>query len=81
MSVELWDHAVEIDVGNGDHFRSITNTRDALAFLMTNWPDRRGKIFAVARKACIDAIEGCGETSQAVEAFKAAAADAGILLQ
>lgn len=42
MSIELWDPAVEIAVDNGDHFKSITNTRDALACLMTTWPEQRG---------------------------------------
>ena len=81
MSIELWDPAVEIATDNGDHFKSINTTRDALACLMTNWPHRRGKIFAAARKACIGAIEGRGDVSMAVDAFKAAARDAGILRQ
>ncbi|HEV7246208.1 MAG TPA: DUF982 domain-containing protein [Shinella sp.] len=45
----------------------------------TNWPDPRGKAFAVARKECIGAIDGRIDASLAVEAFKVAAAEAGIL--
>lgn len=81
MLIELWDPAVEIAIDNGDHFKSITNTRDALACLMTTWPEQGGKAFAAARKACIEAIEGRIDASFAVDAFKAAALEVGILRQ
>lgn len=81
MLVELWDPAIEITIDSGDHFKSVVNSRDALACLMTAWPNRGGKSFAVARKACMEAIEGRADSSVAVEAFKAAAVEAGILRQ
>lgn len=81
MMTELWDPAVEIAIDNGDHFKSITNTRDALAWLMTSWPKQGGKTFAAARRACIEAIEGRVDASAAAEAFKEAAAEVGILRQ
>lgn len=81
MLVELWDPAVEITIDSGDHFKSVANSRDALACLMTSWPNRGGKSFAAARKACMEAIEGRADPSLAAEAFKAAAIEAGILRQ
>lgn len=79
MLSELWDPAVEIIIDNGDHFKSVTNSRDALVCLMTCWPSRGGKFFAAARKACLEAIEGRVDVSVAAEAFKAAATEADIL--
>ena len=79
MSVEIWSAPIEVTVDCGDHFKSVANSRDALACLMTCWPSRGGRAFAIARKACTGAIHGRVEASVAEEAFKAAAFDAGVL--
>lgn len=81
MLSELWDPPVEITIDSGDHFKSVTNSREALACLMTCWPSRGGKFFAAARKACIEAVDGQVDVTVAAEAFKAAAAEADILRQ
>lgn len=81
MLSELWDPPVEITIDNGDHFKSVTNSREALTCLMTYWPSRGGKSFAAARKACIEAVEGQVNVTVAADAFKAAAAEADILRQ
>ncbi|WP_062581832.1 DUF982 domain-containing protein [Rhizobium sp. Leaf391] len=78
MPTELWE-AMEITIDRGDHFKRVNNSREALACLMTCWPNRSGKAFAVAKKACLDAIEGRAEPAAASKAFKAAAKEAGLL--
>ena len=79
MPTELWDSAVEITIDCGDHFKSVRNSREALACLMTSWPDRGGDAFAKARKACMGAIDGRVEKSVAFQAFKDAAIEARLL--
>jgi len=79
MSTELWETTVEITIDCGDHFKSVSNSRDALSCLMNCWPHRGGKAFATARKACMGAIDGRVDGSAAAEAFKVAAKEAGVL--
>jgi hypothetical protein len=81
MSTELWPSTVEVTIDSGDHFKSVSNSREALACLMTCWPSRGGKAFAIARRACIGAMDGRVEASVAAEAFKTAALEAGLLRQ
>jgi len=79
MTVEMWEEAIEVTVDCGDHFRSVHNSREAIECLMTSWPYRGGKSFAMARRACLQAIYGRGTPRRAAEAFTAAAKEAGIL--
>ncbi|MBW6425452.1 DUF982 domain-containing protein [Rhizobium sp. XQZ8] len=79
MSTELWEPTVEVSLDCGDHFKSVSNSREALACLMTCWPTRGGKAFAAARRACMGAVDGRVDSGVAEKAFRKAAADAGIL--
>ncbi|WP_370689855.1 DUF982 domain-containing protein [Neorhizobium galegae] len=79
MDHDLWDEPIEVVIGPGDHFRSIGGSRDALAYLMTCWPQKGGDSFALAKRACMEAAEGRGDPSTAASAFRVAASDAGIL--
>ncbi|QRM47253.1 DUF982 domain-containing protein [Rhizobium sp. BG4] len=81
MSIELWQSTIEVAIDGGDHFKSVSNSREALACLMTCWPSRGGKAFAAARRACIGAVDGRVDPSVAAEAFKNAALEAGLLRQ
>lgn len=81
MSIELWQSAVEVAIDGGDHFKSVSNSREALACLMTCWPNRGGEAFATARRACIGAMDGHVDPSVAAKAFKTAAMEAGLLRQ
>lgn len=79
MGHDLWDKPIEVVIDPGDHFKSIRNSRDAIAYLMTCWPQNGGDSFIAAKRACMEAIEGRGDTSTAASAFRTAARDAGIL--
>ncbi|PWE52121.1 DUF982 domain-containing protein [Metarhizobium album] len=79
MSTELWHSKIEVTTDCGNHFKNIGNSRDALAFLIKNWPNRGGRSYAAAKKACIEALHGRVKSSVAAEAFKLAAAEAGII--
>nr|WP_246763785.1 DUF982 domain-containing protein [Rhizobium bangladeshense] len=45
-------------IENSDHFRSVSSTRDAMAYLMTSWPTKGGKSFSAARGACLGRSTG-----------------------
>jgi hypothetical protein len=79
MSTDLWDEPIELMIDNSDHFRCVSSSRDAMAFLMTSWPSKRGKSFSAARRACLAALNGkiAGATAKSV--FVLAADEAGIL--
>ena len=79
MASGLWGKPLEITIDSGDHFKSIHTSRDALACLMTYWPNKRGKSFALARRACLEAIQGKRDSTSAAEAFETAAREAGLL--
>ncbi|EJC83619.1 Protein of unknown function (DUF982) [Rhizobium leguminosarum bv. trifolii WSM2297] len=79
MRRDFWDQPVEVIIGDGDHLKSIRNSRDALAYLMTSWPPEKAASFAVAKRICTDAVDGRADSSAAALAFKAAAEEAGIL--
>jgi hypothetical protein len=79
MTVDLWDHSVELTIENSDHFRRVGSSREAMQCLLTCWPVKSGKWFTVARKRCLQSIEGKLDHGAAEAAFKKAAAEAGIL--
>lgn len=79
MSGDLWDKPIELMIDNSDHFRSVGNTRDAMACLMTSWPTKGGKSFSAARRACLAALDGRAGSAKAKVAFIRAAEEAGIL--
>ncbi|KPH04429.1 DUF982 domain-containing protein (plasmid) [Rhizobium acidisoli] len=79
MRRDFWDQPVEVIVGDGDHLKSIRNSRDALAYLMTCWPPEKAASFAAAKKICTDAIHGQADATAAALAFKVAAEEAGVL--
>ncbi|WP_348628196.1 DUF982 domain-containing protein [Rhizobium leguminosarum] len=78
MRYDFWDQPVEVS-GDGDHPKSIRNSRDALAYLMTCWPREKAASFAVAKKICTEAVDGRADSAAAALAFKAAAEEAGLL--
>ncbi|AXV16428.1 DUF982 domain-containing protein [Neorhizobium sp. SOG26] len=79
MTEDLWDKPVELMIENSDHFRRVSNTREAIACLATSWPKDRCKVVAAARKVCLKALDGKATSAQAQAAFLRAAEDAGIL--
>lgn len=79
MDTDLWDRPIEIAIESGDHFKSIRNSREAVAYLMTGWPQKGGESFAAAKRVCMDAVKERSDSSAAALAFRAAAREAGIL--
>lgn len=79
MRVDLWDQKVELMIDGTDHFRRVSNSREAIECLLTCWPTKSGKWFSVARKRCMEAVEGKGDPADAEAAFIKAAEEAGIL--
>jgi hypothetical protein len=79
MVVDLWDHSVELMIESEDHFRCVSNSREAYECLSTCWPKKSGKWFTLARKSCLKALQGEGDPAEAEAAFIKAAEEAGIL--
>jgi hypothetical protein len=79
MTADLWDHSVELTIENSDHFRCVSNSREAMECLSTCWPAKSGALFAAARRACLRAMDGKADHRQAQTAFVKAAQEAGIL--
>ncbi|RUM06053.1 DUF982 domain-containing protein [Rhizobium chutanense] len=79
MRRDFWDQPIEVVIGDGDHLKSIRNSRDALAYLMTCWPCEKAASYAVAKKICTDALDGRADSSAAASAFNVAADEAAVL--
>lgn len=79
MRVALWDKPVEITLDEGDHFCCVSNSRDALRFLLREWSNKGGVPFSAARIACLASIRGEIATPVAMAAFEKAASEAGFL--
>ncbi|TDK37104.1 DUF982 domain-containing protein [Rhizobium deserti] len=79
MGADLWDNRVELMIENSDHFRCVSNSREAMECLSTCWPAKSGASFAAARKACLQSLTGKVDHRQAQAAFVRAAQEAGIL--
>ncbi|KSV95400.1 DUF982 domain-containing protein [Sinorhizobium sp. GL28] len=73
----IWDANVELKID--DRFHVIRNAREAVAFLMKSWPERKSESYAIARKICLDAANGIVPSADARAAFEAAAKEAGLL--
>ncbi|WP_246697219.1 DUF982 domain-containing protein [Rhizobium sp. WYCCWR 11146] len=61
MPTEMWQTPIEIAVAGGDHFKSVQNSREALETLMTCWPEKGGRSFAIAKRACMKSLSGEAE--------------------
>ncbi|WP_426230343.1 DUF982 domain-containing protein [Pararhizobium sp. DWP3-4] len=81
MNTTIWDANVELKKECEDHFDVIRNPRDALAYLLSKWPEGRGASQATARRACLGALAGTNTNAEARAAFEFAAREAGILRQ
>jgi len=79
MPIDLWDRPVELTIDGTDHFRRVSNSREALECLLTCWPTQSGEWYSRARKQCLQAVEGKGNHADAEAAFIKAAEEAGIL--
>lgn len=79
MPTEIWQTPVEVGVGKGDHFKCVHNSREALEALMTCWPDKGGRSYALAKRACLSALDGDEDPIVAACAFHEAAKEVGIL--
>nr|CAD6412851.1 hypothetical protein REQ54_01073 [Rhizobium sp. Q54] len=76
---DLWTKPIEVAIDSPDHFKSVKNSRDALACLLSCWPDRSGVAYTQAKRACLQAIDGTGDPGAAEKAFLLAAEEVGIL--
>jgi hypothetical protein len=81
MDTSIWDANVELTTENDDHSHVVRSAREAVAFLMTSWPNNKGPSYAIAKRACLDAVNGTRPNAEARATFEAAAAEAGILRQ
>jgi uncharacterized protein YbdZ (MbtH family) len=79
MRVALWDRPIEITIDAGSHFVCVSNSRDALRYLLTEWTEKGGVSFSAARAACLASIRGDVASSVAMDAFEQAARDANML--
>jgi hypothetical protein len=75
-----FDEYVTIKAGRGQR-QNISSARQASEWLLYKWPTEEDTDKAWrARKACLEALQGKGETAAAREAFRVAAEEAGILI-
>lgn len=79
MNNDIWDRSVELVIDGKDQFRTVKNTREAVEFLMTSWPAEKGPAYAIARKACLGALNGEPPDIDPRVAFIAAVSECGIL--
>lgn len=79
MKIDIWDRGVELVIDGKDRFRTVKNTREAVACLATDWPGKKGPAYAAARKACLSALHGEPSDIDPRVAFIAAASECGIL--
>ncbi|WP_428412817.1 DUF982 domain-containing protein [Pararhizobium sp.] len=79
MNTTIWDTNVEVKKECVDHFDVIRNPREALAYLLSQWPEGKGASHANAKRACLGALAGTNTNAEARAAFEFAAREAGIL--
>lgn len=79
MSKEVWQTPIEVIVDGGNHFKSVHNSREALEALMTCFPVKGGRLFATAKRTCMNCLRGQSEPVAAARAFQEAAREAGVL--
>jgi hypothetical protein len=81
VNTTIWDANVEVKKQCEDHFYVVRNPREALAYLLSRWPEGKGAGHANARRACLGALAETNTNAEARAAFEAAAREAGILRQ
>lgn len=74
----IWKR-VYVRTGRG-MIETIGGPDEALACLVNAWPSEHQKYCALAKLACVGALEGYNTLDEAREAFIAAAVDANILV-
>lgn len=77
-----FDQAVCVHGRRAGDVRNISSAREAAEWLLYEWPEAMidSSKARAARQACLNAIEGTAETVDARQAFRGAAAEAGILI-
>ncbi|WP_417021044.1 DUF982 domain-containing protein [Candidatus Phyllobacterium onerii] len=63
--------------GTVEHISSVNAAAD---FLLSNWPDDKGKKYRAARQTCLDALNGTGTARHARSTFVAALKEADIFV-
>ncbi|NGO51590.1 DUF982 domain-containing protein [Allomesorhizobium camelthorni] len=77
-----FDRAVCVHGVRAGQVQNIGSAREAAEWLLYEWPEatRDGLKARAARQACLNALKGIGESDDARQAFREAAAEAGILI-
>jgi hypothetical protein len=76
-----FDQAVQVHGRRAGQIRNIGSAREAAEWLLYEWPQNNDTDRArAARKACLEVLQGQREAAAARQAFRAAAAEAGILI-
>jgi hypothetical protein len=78
MAIQQWEDGVDLEIhGIGGH-RTVKSTEDAALCLLERWPTGKGKAYMVARRTCLDELEGRATAENARQAFVRAAREANI---
>jgi hypothetical protein len=72
---------VTIATDHGCRMRNIGSVEEAAEFMLHNWPDKQGRKFNTARRACLDAMRGKQTAQSARMAFINAAEEVGIYVR
>jgi hypothetical protein len=77
-----FDRAVCVHGARARQVQNVGSAREAAEWLLCEWPEAtRDSLKArAARQACLNALQGIGESDDARQAFREAAAEAGILI-
>jgi hypothetical protein len=76
--LKVWDMPVTVRLKKTGTV-ILVGPRDAVAFMDSNWPSEPGFLFKTARQKCADDAGRLAATDMSRKAFRAAAAEAGIL--
>lgn len=71
---------VTVETDRVGQLRNITSVTEAASFLLAEWPGKRGRLHALARLACLEALERTITGDDARAAFIDAAKEAGIYI-
>jgi hypothetical protein len=78
---KLFDQAVCVHGMRAGQVQNIGSVREAAEWLLYEWPSDIDTAKArAARKACLEVLKGESEAATARQAFRAAAAEAGVLI-
>jgi Protein of unknown function (DUF982) len=76
-----FDQAVRVHGRRAGQVRNIGSAREAAEWLLYEWPQKIDTDRArAARKACLEVLQGQRKAAAARQAFREAAAEAGILI-